>query len=251
LLTMGLWPFLFREIVTFTRSKADLWLTIIPPVLTAFFFVGSMSRIVGNVEGTSYVNFVVPGIALMSAMAFIQSMSTRMFNEGFGQSLKEYFSMPVHRSSYVLAKLLAMLALSTAYALVYLWAVGMFFGAPVGIRSLLNVTAALLLSNAVIASMFILVALLIRDMGGFLVTSNILGQLLIWGSTVFYPLNAIPNYLQPLAMINPVTYGSDLLRCVFLQNQLCARQVVYLSVFATVLGFVAIALLSKRAAKVL
>ena len=248
---MGVWPFLFREILTFTRSRVDLWLTIFPPVLTAFFFVGSMSRVVGNVGESPYVNFVIPGIALMSAQGFIQSMASRMFNEGFGQSLKEYFSMPVHRSSYVFAKLLAMLTLSTAYALVYLWAVGVFFGAPLGKNSLLHITAVLLLSNAAISSLFILVALLIRDMGSFLVTVNVLGQLLIWGSTIFYPLNAIPSYLQPLAMINPVTHGSDLLRCIFLQNKLCGQHTVYLSAFATAFGLVAITLLSKRAAKVL
>jgi len=251
MLTMGFWPFLFREILTFTRSRVDLWLTIIPPVLTAFFFMGSMSKVVGNINGTSYVNFVVPGIALMSAAGFIQSMSTRMFNEGFGQSLKEYFSMPAYRSSYVLAKLLAMLALSTLYALAFLWAVGIFFGMYVNISSMLRVIAALLLSNAAVAALFILVALLIQDMGSFLVTANVLGQLLIWGSTVFYPLNAIPRYLQPLAMINPVTYGAELLRCVLLHNQFCVPQMVYLSILAVTLGIVATALLSRRAAKVL
>lgn len=249
-MTVGFWPFLFREILVFTRSKVDLWLTVIPPLLTAFFFVSAMDNVVGNVDGISYVNFVVPGVALMSAMGFIQSMATRMFNEGFGQSLKEYFSMPAQRSSYVLAKLVAQLVLSTAYALVYLLAVGMFFGVPVGLRIWLPVAAALLLSNAVMASLFTLIALLMRDMGAYLVTTNVLGQLLIWGSTIFYPLDAIPRYLRPLALINPVTYGVELLRCILLQK-LCVWQVVYLSVLAASLGFMAVSLLSRRAAKVL
>jgi ABC-2 type transport system permease protein len=253
---LGLSAFLFREWSIFSRSKLDLGFSLLPPLVLLFFFALNMNGVVGNINGVPYVHFIVPGIAVMTLLNSTVNAASRTFNEGFSPMLRELFSYPSNRSAYVNAKLIASTVLAVAQALVFLLGGSLIFDLGLNLWIFAQSVLALFLIAVAIAGLSLCLALATRDMGTFLVSSNILGQVLIWTSTIFYPLEAMPRLLRWLALMNPLTYGTELLRGVFgitLDSMIAVTNLtwLYIGISAGVAGFLASYGLSRRAGKVL
>ena len=213
---IGLPAYVHREWLLFIRSKLDLWLSLAPPLITMVFFAASMAGAVREVNGVPYLLFILPGIAVMSLSSSTLSLSTRTFNEGFSPILRELFSLPVTRPAYVIAKLASGTLLGTFQGLCFLVVGGLVYGLPLTVSGLAQSLLVLLLISSCLSGLYLCVALSFRDMAGFLVTSNVLAQLLLWSSTIFYPVEVMPRAFRFVSYGNPVSYASDLLRDAFL-----------------------------------
>lgn len=246
---MNLGAFIYREWLVFVRSRLDLWLTLLPPVIIAFFFSLGMSSTVDRVGNVPYSQFLLPGIAAFSVIASALSMTTRAFNEKFSHTLGEYFSLPSTRSAYVASKLTMATALGTLQGVVFLLTGGLFFDIDITLYSILSSVFILALSAVSISGFFILLGALTSSMSTYLITSNILSLLLTYSSGIFYPLNALPEYVRWLAWLNPVSHSAGLLREALLgsTDQASSLSVTYLLISGILFGIAAAYLLNKRA----
>ena len=101
----GMRALLFREWKLFSRSKLDIGMSLMMPIILLFFFATNMSGLLGEVNGVPYGQFVIPGIALMASMTSAAQASTRTFNERYGNILPELLSMPASKPSYIASKI--------------------------------------------------------------------------------------------------------------------------------------------------
>ncbi|MGL4609357.1 MAG: ABC transporter permease [Trueperaceae bacterium] len=246
---MGFPAFVYREWLVFSRSKIDLWLTVLPPLITLLFFTVSMSNTIGNINGVPYTSFILPGIVLMFIMSSVAGAASRLFNELYSSSLLEYISLPATRGSYIRAKISTIILLSTVQGLVFLLAGGLAFSVEYSLLELLLGVLAVILITASLSSFFVFLALACKDMGAFLVLINVFTQIFTWSSSVFYPISAMPKTLQWLALINPVTYGVDLIRSALIfHHPTSTFGWVYLSAISLIFGTLAVRLLARRTA---
>lgn len=204
--------YLYREWMLFARSPLDLGLSLLPPLVTLLFLGVGLAGSIGSIQGIPYLTFILPGIAMMSLTTSIMNVASRTFNEGYSPMLREVLSLPGRRGTYVAAKLLFATFLASAQGLVFLMVGSLAYGLPLTPTNIVLSCCALFLVSLTLSGIFISLAVLIKDMAKFIVLSNVLGQVLIWGSTIFAPSENMPLALQILSYVNPLSYGSDLLR---------------------------------------
>lgn len=254
---MNLGAMVRREWDLFFQSKLDVWFSLFPALVYVGFYSLNMAGLVGDVAGVPYVRFVIPGIAAMTILSSASNAGTRTFNEGFSPTLRQVFSLPTTRSAYVMAKLLSTVAVALAQGVVFLVGGVALFGLPVSPVGLALGVVALGLTGLAATGYSLTEALLAdpRQMGTYLVISNVVGQTLIWTSSVFYPLDTMPAVLKWIALVNPLTYGVEALRGSLLGVSAATLSLPAawsgLVVFAVSLGVLAVGLLKSRAGRVL
>lgn len=254
---MNLSAMVRREWDLFFQSKMDVWFSLFPSLVYVGFYSLNMAGLVGEVGGVPYVRFVVPGIAVMTILSSASSAGTRTFNESFSPTLRQVLSLPTTRSTYVMAKLLSTVAVALAQGAVFLLGGALLFGLQVSPLDLAYGVAILGLMGLAATGYSLTEALLLdpRQMGAYLVVSNVLGQTLIWTSSVFYPLDTMPGVLKWVSLINPLTYGAEALRGSLLGVSAAALPLpaawAGLVAFAVGLSVLTVVLLKHRAGRVL
>jgi ABC-2 type transport system permease protein len=244
---LGLTPFLQREWTIFNRSKMDIWFTLLPSLVTLFFFTLNMSGVVGDINGIPYEHFLLPGLAIMALTYSVTSGAARTFNERFSRMYQELFSLPATRSAYVYAKILFLTFMALSQGMLFLFVGSLLFSLKLQWNSLVISLLVLLLSAISVAGIFLCIALSVQQMSLFLVISNVLGQVLIWTSSIFYPIESMPTLLQWLSYANPLSHGTNILRSVMFEtkgNSLTSWLI--LTGFSVTFGVFAVQLLIKR-----
>lgn len=242
---IGMRAFLFREWKLFSHSELEIGMSLILPIITLLVFATNMGGVVGEVGGVPYVQFVVPGIAIMASMNNASQASSRTFNERYNNILPELFSMPATKPAYIFSKILATTLIASVQGMVFYFGGILLFHLPINVQGVFLSLAGIFLSAWGLSNLFLCLALLIKDMQAFLVTSNLLGQILMWTSTVFYPSETMPSILKWISAINPMSHGTNTLRAA-LYNAPGQASWLFMLVFSLILGALTIWLLSKR-----
>lgn len=247
----GFTAFFYREVLQFARSRIGMLLAVLPPAITFGFLVSTMASVAGEVQGMPYVMFVLPGVAVLGMVTGALGLGSQAFNESFSSTLPEYLSLPATRLSYVLAKLVATTALTTAQGVVFLTVAAIVFRWKIAAEAWGQGFFILVLTSAALGSLFLCVALAHKNMGSFLVVSNVAGQVMIWSSTIFYPLEAMPQMIRWIGELNPATHGASLLRDT-LTGIVSARSWSWIYLLGTAVAFSVLAswLLVHRARRI-
>lgn len=254
---LNLRAMLLREWDLFFQSKLDVWFSLFPPIVYVLFFSFNMSGLVGDIQGVQYVHFVLPGIAVMTVLTNASNAGSRTFNEGFSPTLRNLFTLPTTRSTYVNAKLLSTTGVAVAQGSLFLLVGFLLLRMPLHPSALIGVVLAITLTGLAVTGISLTEALLSnpRQMSTYLVVSNVSMQVLIWTSSIFYPLASMPTVLRWISLINPVTYGAEALRGALLgiSSETLPSLLAWagLTAFAAVFSLLSIILLKDRAGRVL
>ena len=241
---VGMRALLFREWELFSRSKLDIGMSLVMPLITLLVFATNMGGVVGEVNGVSYVQFVAPGIAIMASMNSALQASSRTFNERYANILPELLSMPATKPAYVFSKILATTFIASAQGMIFFFGGLLLFRIPIDGKGLFLSLAGIILSTWGLVNLFLCLALLFRDMQIFITASSLIGQILTWSSSIFYPIETMPTVLRWIGMVNPLSHGSNILRSVLFDvpNQVSW---LYMLTFSLILGVLTVRLLSK------
>ncbi|HHI79519.1 MAG TPA: hypothetical protein ENK02_06030 [Planctomycetes bacterium] len=241
------WTLVRREIMRFMIVVVQ---TVVTPLVTAglylVIFVGGLGDRLHDVqEGVSYMQYLVPGLAMMGAMqhAFNNSASTILISK-FQNNLVDLLVSPLTDLEIALAYSFASVTRGALVGILT-WAVTLPFGGPIPAHpflalfllcmsclgfSLLGVTA------GVFATKFDDVA---RISTFIILPFTYLGA-------VFIPVARYPDWIEPAAFWNPLLYCIDGLRLAFLGRS----EVSLSSSLSVILGSVVVtALLSMYAWK--
>ncbi|MER6914243.1 ABC transporter permease [Streptomyces sp. NPDC000594] len=167
----------------------------------------------GDGSRDAYVNYVVPGLMAMMGLSIAMAVGTGI-NDDIGKGVMDRFrSMPIARSSVLIAKLvveLARMSLSMGILLV----MGFLLGMEVH-TSPLHLLAAMALSLLFGASLiwiFILLGLAMKTPQSVQGVAMLVVLPLQFGSSIFAPTSTMPDWLQTFTDVNPLSNLADAAR---------------------------------------
>ncbi|MET9961485.1 ABC transporter permease [Streptomyces sp. NPDC006326] len=183
---------------------------IIFTLLFVFVFGGAISG-KGNQE--AYVNYVIPGLMAMMGMNISMAVGTGV-NDDFKKGVMDRFrSMPIARSSVLLAKIVVEVG-RMLVAIAILLTVGFVLGLSIK-GSVLDLFYSIGLSAVFGASLmwiFILLGLTMKTAQAVQGMAMLVLMPLQFGSSIFAPPTTMPGWLQSFTDYNPLSNLADAAR---------------------------------------
>lgn len=187
-----------------------LFMPIIFTLLFVFVFGGAIS---GKGNQADYVNYVVPGLMAMMGMNIAMAVGTGV-NDDFKKGVMDRFrSMPIARSSVLLAKIVVEIG-RMMVAIGILLTVGFILGLSIK-TSVLDLFLAIGLSAVFGASLmwiFILLGLTMKTAQAVQGMAMLVLMPLQFGSSIFAPPSTMPGWLQSFTDYNPLSNLADAAR---------------------------------------
>ena len=215
----GLWVVAYREFLRLLRDRARFVSTLAMPLLFLIIFGAGFNRSVGPLtEDIDYIKFVFPG--LIAQTVFMVSMFSGLsmvWDREFG-FMRELLVAPISRSSIVLGKILGGGAIAVLQGLLMLL-LGPIIGMPLSILTVLKLTGLLAIIAVSLSSVGIALASRLRSQQSFQIFIQIFMFPAVFISGVLFPVNNVPRWLEIISKVNPLTYGVDAVRQVFLNGQ--------------------------------
>ena len=204
-----------REFKKFVRERSRLISTIARPLIWLFLVGGGMSRIVTPDLGVSYMKFIFPGILGMTILfSSIFSSLSIIWDKEFGM-MKEILVAPVSRFTVVIGKALSGTLISVIQTVIIL-AISPFLDIELGFMTICYAVAIAVLLSFCISSLGIVIATFYESFESFSVIMNFIIMPMFFLSGAMYPVNKLPEILQVITRLNPLTYGVDALKHVLL-----------------------------------
>jgi len=214
----GTWVIAYRELLRFFQERARAFSSLGMPLLFLIIFGAGFNRIIGQMmPGMDYIQFMYPGIiAMLVFMNSIFSGLSVVWDREFG-FLKEVLVAPLSRSGIVLGKAVGAAVIAVGQTLLML-VLAPILGVKLTPLLVLKLIPLLILLSVSLSGLGLLVASRMRSQQGFQVVVQIIVFPMLFVSGVFFPVNDVPLWLEVLSKINPLTYGVDAVRQIFLNG---------------------------------
>lgn len=239
--------FVKRDFVSFYKQTilGPLWF-FIQPIFTTVVFVFVFGNLAGlSTDGLPQYLFYLSGITAWNYFSDCLTKTSTVFKDNANIFGKVYFPRLIMPLSIVVSNLVRF-----GVQLVLFFVVMIYFGMQ---GANFNVTYGVLLFPLLVVLMALLglgLGLIItamttkyRDLS-FLVTFGV--QLLMYGTTVIYPLSAAPEKYRYLIELNPMTGIIEAFRFAFLgQGHLTLNSLIYSIVFAMAAAFLGMIIFNR------
>jgi len=236
----GIWVIAYRELLRFVQERSRLLSSFAMPLLFLVIFGAGFTRTIGTMTpGVDFVQFIFPGIIAMTVlMNSVMSGLSVVWDREFG-FLKEILVAPLGRTGIVLGK-----AVGSATVAVLQGTVMLLLAPLVGVKVtpllVVQLVPLLVIISMSLSGLGILVASRMRSQQGFQLIVQLIIFPLIFLSGVFFPVNNVPVWLEVFSKANPLTYGVDAIRQLFLAGSAEVTGVTVFGHTMTVLQDVAV-----------
>ena len=216
------WVVAYRELLRFVSERSRLFSSFAMPLLFLVIFGAGFNRIIGTMTpGVDFIQFMYPGIIAMTVlMNSVMSGLSVVWDREFG-FLKEILVAPLGRSGIVLGKALGSATVAVMQGIVML-VLAPILGVSISPMLVIKLVPLLIVLSVSLSGLGILVASRMRSQQGFQIIVQIIIFPLIFLSGVFFPVNNVPTLLEVISKINPLTYGVDAIRQLFLGSEIAA-----------------------------
>ena len=223
----------WREVIRFCRQRSRLVGAFVQPLLFWILLGGGLRASFqppGTPAGTSYVEYVYPGIIVM-VLLFTAIFSTISVVEDRRQGfLQGVLVAPVGRSSIVLGQALGGTVLALVQGLLFLL-LAPVAGISLSIIAVLAATAVMFLVSFGLTSLGLVIAWRLDSTQGFHAIMNLI-LLPMWVlSGAFFPATGVPKWIEWTMQVNPLTYGmAAIRRCLYLGSPAAAGAIPALGI---------------------
>jgi ABC-2 type transport system permease protein len=202
-----------RNVKRYLRSKSRIIGSLGMPLffmLVLGFGLDSIVRIPGMEKG--YMDFIIPGIVAMSVLfTSVFSGIQIIWDKQFG-FLKATLVAPVSRLDIMIGQTLGGATAAVIQGLI-LMVLALFIGLhPVGIAGFLIAVGFMALIGVTFTALGIAIASRMEDMHGFQLIMNFIVFLIFGLSGALFPIDGLPDYIRPLTLADPLTYGVEGIR---------------------------------------
>jgi ABC-2 type transport system permease protein len=213
------------------------------------YFAGLQSNIMqGAFNTTDYFSFMSVGMIAFTALftTMFSGMSV-VWDRRLG-FLNKALSTPVSRAVIIFSKVLSATLRSIFQAgliIVIAVAFGLQFGPNFNLLNILGVFAILFLICVGLSSVFIAITIRSTRIETPMAVVNLINLPLMFASNAFFPTKFMPDWLQAIAKVNPLTYTTDAVRQLLIFNTDWAQLAVdftYVGIFAVVAATIGIVL---------
>ncbi|MEO2047326.1 MAG: ABC transporter permease [Pirellulales bacterium] len=218
---IGLQTIVIKEVTRLLRIWPQ---TIVPPVVTTTLYYIIFGKVigarVGEMGGVSYMEFIVPGLVMMSVINNSYSnVVSSFFSSKFQRNVEELLISPLHNSVILLGFMTGGIVRAMMIGGIVLL-VSMFFVETLSIYSIsVTFTVALLTASLFSIGGFIN-ALLARKFDDVAIIPTFVLTPLIYLGGVFYSIALLPQPWQTISRFNPIVYMVSAFRYGILKDQL-------------------------------
>ena len=200
-----------------TRSPDTIITTVITPIAIMLLFVYVFGGAI-RTGSVSYVNYMLPGILLITIASGISYTALRLFTDSKGGIFERFQSMPIARSGVLWAHVLTSLAANViSLAVVVGVAVGIGFRSGAGALAWLAVAGLLILFTLALTWIAVIPGLTAKSADGAGAFSYPL-IFLPFISSAFVPAGTMPGPVRAFAEHQPVTSIVNAIRDLFTQQ---------------------------------
>ncbi|SEH04027.1 ABC-2 type transport system permease protein [Nonomuraea solani] len=206
-----------RSLRHIARSPDTIITTAVMPIAMMLMFVYVFGGAI-NVGGASYVNYLLPGILLITVASGIAYTAFRLFLDMKGGIFERFQSMPIARSSVLWAHVLTSLVANViSLVVVVLVALLMGFRSGAGVLAWLSVAGILILFTLALTWIAVIPGLSAKSVEGASAFSYPL-IFLPFLSSAFVPTDTMPGPLRVFAENQPVTSIVNAVRALFTEQ---------------------------------
>ena len=215
-IAIALWTLVHKEVKRFTRIWPQ---TLLPPSITMtmyFIIFGNLigSRI-GEMDGYSYMDFIVPGLIMMAVITNSYSnVASSFFSNKFQRSIEEMMVSPMPNWVILTGFVLGGMARGLGVGLI-VTGVSLFFTRIEVAHPLLTVFV-VVLTAALFAIGGFINALLGKKFDDISIVPTFVLTPLTYLGGVFYSISLLPAFWQGVSMLNPILYMVNVFRYGFL-----------------------------------
>ena len=212
----GIWVVAFRELLHFISDRTRIISSLMFPLMFLVVFGAGFSRIVGDLAGgVDFIHFVYPGIVAMTVLTSSLLSGTSVVVDREHGFLKEVLVAPLSRVGVILGKALGGSLTSLSQGIVML-AIAPIIGLSITPLLIVKLLPTLLILSLSLSGLGILMATRMHSQQGFQFLMQLIVFPLMFLAGVFFPVDGVPVWLQVVAKVNPLTYGVDAIRQIFL-----------------------------------
>jgi ABC-2 type transport system permease protein len=214
----AVWLIAYREILRFAQDRSRAVSSFAMPVLFLLIFGAGFNGVMGSLTpGIDFIKFMYPGIIAMGVLqnSLFSGLSI-VWDREFG-FLREVLVAPLSRSGIVVGKMVGGASLAMLQALIML-VLAPFVGASLSLVLVVKLLPMLALLSFCLSGVGILIAARMRSQQGFQVLMQIFVLPMMFTSGVFFPLSSVPLWLEVVSKVNPMSYGVDAIRQLFLSG---------------------------------
>ncbi|MFE3386246.1 ABC transporter permease [Streptomyces anulatus] len=205
-----------RNMLQIKKDPESMFDVLLMPIIFILLFVyvfgGSVGASLGG-NRQEYVNYLVPGLMAMMGLNIAMAVGTGV-NDDFRKGVMDRFrTMPIARSSVLIAKIVVELG-RLMVAMLILLGMGFVVGMELhgSVFGLLGAVALSAVFGASIMWIFILLGLSMKTAQAVQGMAMIVLMPLQFGSSIFVPTQTMPGWLQTFTDYNPLSNLADAAR---------------------------------------
>lgn len=219
-----------RDLKKWTKSKVSLLSLFLRPLVWLVLFGeafnplklaggGSQATLSANLAGApNYFSYLAAGmLSIMVLQLSMRGMSSIVFDRYLGV-FDKVLAAPVRRDTLLTSRVLSSVIrglLQSAVLFIIALPLGMQLTAGFGPLDLLECFAVLALLGVALSAFFCSIGSVVKRWETQDALLSAISLPLMFTSNVLYPVKSMPYWLQPFALLNPVTYCTELLRDIF------------------------------------
>ncbi|MBV7391170.1 MULTISPECIES: ABC transporter permease [Enterococcus] len=193
-----------------TNRYLRIWVqTLVPPVITTslyFIIFGNLiGGRIGDMAGFSYMQFIVPGLIMMSVItSSYANVSSSFFSQKFQKNIEELLIAPVPTHiimwGFVIGGLGRSLIVGTFVTIVSL------FFVPLQVHSWIIIIVTLLMTSTLFSLAGLLNGVFAQSYDDVSIVPTFVLQPLTYLGGVFYAISMLPPFWQAVSKVNPIVY---------------------------------------------
>ena len=215
----SIWVIAYREFLHFVQDRSRMISSFSMPILFLVIFGAGFGKLIGQMmPGVNYIQFMYPGILAMTVvMTSVMSGVSIVWDREFG-FLKEVLVSPLNRSGVLVGKAAGAAGIAVMQGVIML-VIAPFVGVSLSWETVLSLIPLLLILSSCLSGLGLLIGARMRSQQGFQLIMQLVIFPMMFLSGIFFPLTGMATWLEVLSKINPVTYGIDAIRQVFLGSE--------------------------------
>jgi len=210
------------EILKLIHDPTELITRAIQPILWLGIFGVALSNTRGiPTNGVPYLEYITPGILAQSVIFVAIFYGLSIIWERDMGSLQKILVTPTPRLALVWAKMLSAGVRGLSQAIIiFLFALIINIQLHITLITILGVLLLILLGAGFFTGVSMIIASLVKTRERFMGIGQIITLPLFFASNAIYPIEIMPQWLQIIAKINPLSYMVDGLRTLLVSGNI-------------------------------
>lgn len=220
---IGLQTIVIKEVTRLIRIWPQ---TIVPPVITTTLYFIIFGRVIGSrvgeMSGVTYMEFIVPGLVMMSVInSSYQNVVSSFFSSKFQRHVEEILISPMHNATVLLGYIVGGVARAMTIGTIVL-VISLFFVGTISIHSALVTFFVAVLTATLFANAGFVNAMLARKFDDIAIIPTFVLTPLTYLGGVFYSIALLPQPWETISRFNPIVYMVSAFRFGILGDRLDA-----------------------------